>query len=66
MSVSHSLWAAALAKLGQIEEAKAAAQQALALDHPSFSAAKFRATRGLPIELSKTLSDAWSAAGLRD
>lgn len=49
MSVSHSLLAAALAKLGQIEEAKATALQ-LALD-PSFSAARFCAAIALPIEL---------------
>jgi len=63
MSVSRSLLAAALAKLGRIEEAKAMALQVLALD-PSFSAARFCAAIGLPIALAEPLADAWSAAGL--
>ncbi len=63
LSVSRSLLAAALAKLGRIEEAKAVALQALALD-PSFSAARFCAALGLPIALAEPLADAWSAAGL--
>ena len=63
LSVSHSLLAAALAKLGRIEEAKAAALQVLALD-PSFSAARFCAAFGLPTALAEPLADAWSAAGL--
>jgi TolB-like protein len=62
-SVSHSLLAAALAKLGRIEEAKAMAPQILALD-PSFRAAKFCTAIGLPTALAEPLADAWSAAGL--
>jgi len=46
-SPSRSVLAAALAKLGRIEEAKAVALQVLALD-PSFSAARFCAATGLP------------------
>src|SRR6202043_2877739 len=46
-SGSHSVLAAALAKLGRIEEAKAVALQVLALDLP-FSAARFCAAMGLP------------------
>jgi TolB-like protein len=62
-SVSHSLLAAALAKLGRIEEAKAVALQVLALD-PSFSAARFCAAIGLPPVLAEPIAEAWSAAGL--
>ena len=40
-SISRSVLTAALAKLGRIEEAKAVALQVLALDIPSFSAARF-------------------------
>jgi TolB-like protein len=63
LSVSHSLLAAALAKLGRIEEAKAVSLQVLALD-PSFSAARFCAAIGLPTALAESIADAWSAAGL--
>lgn len=63
LSVSHSLLAAALAKLGRTEEAKAAALQVLALD-PSFSAARFCAAIGLPPALAEPIAEARSAAGL--
>jgi TolB-like protein len=63
LSVSHSLLAAALAKLGRTEEAKAAALQVLALD-PSFSAARFCAAVGIPTALAESMAEAWSAAGL--
>ena len=63
LSVSHSLLAAMLAKLGRIDEAKAMAPQVLALD-PSFSAARFCAAIGIPIVLAEPLTEAWSAAGL--
>jgi TolB-like protein len=63
LSVSHSLLAAALAKLGRIEEAKAMASQVLALD-PSFSAARFCTAIGIPIVLAEPLTEAWSLAGL--
>ena len=62
-SFSHSLLAAALAKLGRIKEANAAALQVLELD-PTFSAGGIRAAIGLPTALAEPLSDAWSAAGL--
>jgi TolB-like protein len=62
-SVSRSVLAAALAKLGRIEEAKAVALQVLALD-PSFSAARFCAAIGLPTPLAETMTDAWTTAGL--
>ena len=62
-SGSHSVLAAALAKLGRIEEAKAVALQVLALD-PSFSAARFCAATGLPTPLAEPLAEAWSVAGL--
>ena len=62
-SVSLSLLAAALAKLGRIEEAKAMAPQILALD-PSFRAAKFCTAIGLPTALAEPLADAWYVAGL--
>jgi adenylate cyclase len=63
VSVPHSLLAAALIKLGRIEEAKAAALQVLALD-PSFSAAKICSALGFPSVLAEPLADAWAAAGL--
>ena len=62
-SVSRSVLAAALAKLGRIEEAKAVALQVLALD-PSFSAARFCAATGLPTPLAEQMTDAWTTAGL--
>ena len=62
-SVSHSLLAAALAKLRRIDEAKAVAQAVLALD-PSFTVAKFCSVVGLPSALAEPLADAWSRTGL--
>jgi hypothetical protein len=62
-SASRSVLAAALAKLGRIEEAKAIALQVLALD-PSFSAARFCAATGLPTPLAEPMTDAWTTAGL--
>src|SRR5271166_2453122 len=55
-SVSRSVLAAALAKLGRIEEAKAVALQVLALD-PSFSAARFCAATGLVTALAEPMTD---------
>jgi TolB-like protein len=63
LSVSHSLLAAILAKLGRSEEAKAMAPQVLALD-PSFSAARFCDVIGIPTVLAEPLTEAWSAVGL--
>jgi TolB-like protein/class 3 adenylate cyclase len=62
-SVTQSLLAAALAKLGRIEEAKAAAAQVLALQ-PSFSSAGFCAAIALPPALTQGLTAAWREAGL--
>jgi TolB-like protein len=62
-SVTRSVLAAALAKLGRIEEAKAVALQVLALD-PSFSAARLCAAIGLPAPLAEPMTDAWTTAGL--
>ena len=63
-SVVRSVLAAALAKLGRIEEAKAVALQVLALDIPSFSAARLCAAIGLPAPLAEPMTDAWTTAGL--
>jgi TolB-like protein len=62
-SVVRSVLAAALAKLGRIEEAKAVALQVLVLD-PSFSAARFCVATGLPSPLAEPMTDAWTTAGL--
>jgi len=63
LSLSRGLLAAALAKPGRIEEAKAVGLQVLALD-PSFSANRFCAARDVPTALAEPLADAWSAAAL--
>ena len=62
-SISHSLLAAALAKLGRNEEAKAAAARVLGLQ-PTFSASGFCAALALPVELAMPLTRAWREAGL--
>jgi TolB-like protein len=62
-SVSQSLLAATLAKLGRVEEAKAIALQVLALD-PTFRAAKLCTALGLPTALAEPITDAWITAGL--
>jgi adenylate cyclase len=62
-SVSHSLLAAALAKLGRTEEAKAAAAHVLALP-PSFSSRGYCAAIGIVPALAATLMEAWRQAGL--
>jgi TolB-like protein/Tfp pilus assembly protein PilF len=63
LSISQSLLAAALARLGRIEEARLAALQVLTLD-PFFSAGKVCAALGLPIALAEPITDAWTTAGL--
>jgi TolB-like protein/Tfp pilus assembly protein PilF len=63
LSISHSLLAAALAKLGRIEEARTAALLVLALD-PFFSAGRVCAALGLPTPLAEPITDAWTTAGL--
>ena len=62
-SVSRSVLAAALAKLGRIEEARTAALRLLALD-PFFSARKVCAALGIPTALAEPITDAWITAGL--
>jgi len=61
--VPHTLLAAALAKLGQTEEAKAAAMRVLALQ-PSFSSSGFCAAIGITPALAEALTAAWREAGL--
>jgi adenylate cyclase len=62
-SVSHSLLAAALAKLGRTEEAKAAAMQVLARE-PSFSSHRYCVAIGVVPELAAGFMEAWTSAGL--
>jgi adenylate cyclase len=62
-SVSRSLLVAPLVKLGRIDEAKAAAQQVLALQ-PSFSSGGFCAALALPAALAEPLIEVWRKAGL--
>ena len=62
-SVSHCVLAAALAKLGRTEDAKAAAIQVLALE-PSFNSSGICAALGIVPALAKPLTEAWSEAGL--
>ena len=62
-SIPHTLLAAALAKLGQVEAPKAAAVQVLALQ-PSFSSQEFCAAVGVAPALAKALTQAWRQAGL--
>ena len=62
-SVSHSLLAAALARLGRTEEAKAAAAQVLGLP-PAFSSRGYSAAVGIVPALAEALTAAWLAAGL--
>jgi Flp pilus assembly protein TadD len=62
-SVSHSLLAAALAKLGRMDAAKIAAMQVLALQ-PSFSSRQFCAAIGIVPAVAERLADAWRQAGL--
>jgi adenylate cyclase len=62
-SVTHSLLAAALAKLGRTAEAKAAARQVLALQ-PSFSSSEYCNAVGITPALATNLLEAWHQAGL--
>jgi TolB-like protein len=62
-SVTHSLLAAALAKLGRTAEAKAAARQVLALQ-PSFSSSGYCNAIGITPALAAELIEAWHQAGL--
>ena len=62
-SVTLSLLATALAKLGRTEEARAAAMEALT-QQPSFSLSAYCAAIGVVPTLTETLMDAWREAGL--
>jgi TolB-like protein len=62
-SVSYCLLAAAQVKLERLDQAKAAAQQALVLE-PSFSAGDFCVALGLPAAVAGPLTRAWLDAGL--
>jgi TolB-like protein/Flp pilus assembly protein TadD len=62
-SVTQSLLAAALAKLGRTTEAKAAARQVLVLQ-PSFSSSGYCDAIGITPALAATLMEAWHQAGL--
>jgi hypothetical protein len=59
------LFAAALAKSGRIDQAKAAAANVLALQ-PSFTVGVFCAGFGIPPPLATPLSEALHDAGLPD
>jgi TolB-like protein/Flp pilus assembly protein TadD len=62
-SVSHGVFAAALAKLDRLEEARMAGARVLTL-HPSFSARQFCAAVGAVPVLAEQLTDAWRKAEL--
>jgi len=62
-SISHMFLAAALAKLGRIDEAKAAASRVLALQ-PRFSIAEWCAATDPVPAIAVPLSDALRVAGL--
>jgi TolB-like protein len=62
-SVTLSLLAAALSKLGRTEEARAAAMQALT-QQPSFSLSGYCTAIGVIPALTETLMEAWREAGL--
>ena len=62
-SISHMFLAAALGKLGRIDEAKAAASRVLALQ-PGFSIAEWCAATDPVSAIAVPLSDALRAAGL--
>ena len=62
-SVSHALLAAALERLGRIEEARMTARQVLVLQ-PTFTILGFGRTVGFTPEVFMPFADAWVAAGL--
>ena len=62
-SVTQSILAAALAKLGRRSEAEATARQVLLLQ-PSFSSSGYCNAIGIMPELAATLTEAWHQAGL--
>jgi len=64
-SVCHLMLAAALAKLGRLEDARAAAARILELQ-PTFRSSRQLTGVGCPPALSASLSEAYRAAGLPD
>ena len=64
-SVPHALLAAALARLGQAEEARAEASQVLALE-PLFSIGRYSAMVGLVPAVFRPFADVWREIGLPD
>jgi TolB-like protein/tetratricopeptide (TPR) repeat protein len=62
-SPPHALLAAALIRLGRVEEAKAAAQRVLALQ-PTFTIRRFSVTVGFAPAVYEPFAEAWRAAGL--
>jgi TolB-like protein len=62
-SVTYSLLAAALAKLGRTAEAEAAARKVLALQ-PSFSSSGYCHAAGITPALAASLMESWHRAGL--
>ena len=64
-SISHMLLAGALAKLGSIDEAKAAASRVLAL-HPGFSIGEWCAAIDPAPAIAAPLTEALRVAGLPD
>ena len=61
--MSHAFLAAALVRLGCIEDAKAEAQKAIALD-PNLSIQKFSVAAGFEPQVFTPIADAWRAAGI--
>jgi TolB-like protein/tetratricopeptide (TPR) repeat protein len=64
-SVPHAYFAAALMRLGCVEEAKVAALQVLTLD-PTFTIRRFSVTVGLVPAVFTPFADAWRESGLPD
>jgi TolB-like protein/Tfp pilus assembly protein PilF len=61
--MSHAFLAAALVRLGSIDEAKAEARQAVAAD-PNFSIGRFSVAAGFEPAVFAPFADAWHAAGI--
>lgn len=62
-SPAHALLAAALVRLGHLEQAKASAQRVLALQ-PTFTIRRFSVTVGFAPTVFVPFAEAWRAAGL--
>ena len=63
VSIVHGWLAAPLAKLGRLDEAKAAVARLVAID-PSFSISRWSAAVGIAPHISDTVTDALRLAGL--